>query len=399
MKKIVKNNENVVDVDVFSADSFSQRGLSKSPLTTEKRIENDCCIDYLKIRFDYVFDFDSPEFLSLLDCLVLKNACDEHVGVSGYEYTRVFGEDVFISWGGLYTKNDCGEFTTLLELKGHACRNFEIRGGDWFKLFDKILKLHGKCIRIDLPLDDYNHTIEITDVLQHVRDGLYVSPFRKRPKIVESNGLSITFGNNGGTRCLCIYDKKSERENADYEVLVDSWIRYESRFFHNVAQGVFLDVYNMLMNGDLGLYVQSVLKGMLELKEKTKYDSSDLDKVPTYSKWDDLVSSRDKLNIHPLNPIALTSVKKMNWEFRSTIGVSVEKDLCFMETDELDVFNGFSIMEHLDSINNQMIERVNNFRKAHNFRELNKSECINYIKQKYSEYKDGDDFVKGILSK
>lgn len=394
-------------------------GLSNTPVVNPFVLENNVCIDYLKVRFNQTFSFKDEGFKKLIDVLRCQiNKFDVHSPVDGYKNTVVYDANVFISWGGSFTALDDGTETTMLQLKGQACREFEIRGGNWIKLLETCLELHGVCRRIDNALDDFHNILSMEKIEQHVSKGCYVSSFRQKPEIRKSNGVTFTFGKNSN-RTLCIYDKKAERQNRDYQVMVNNWVRYESRFTGDNAQGVMIDVLASLklhkvhkavsgvysdkldfskdyVDGDYGDYAKGILFGLLDLKELNHKDKH-ISRLPSDSKWLDLVGTNNKIVVRSQAKVETISRKKMKWAYRSTIGVELEKELCLLNSEELDNFDGYCRYNHLDKVNNEMIARVNYFRRENNLTEISLDDAMNYLMNKYDSFSDGDEFIYNII--
>lgn len=383
----------------FCVRDVDNGGESKSPVIPPKTLDNNVCIDYLKVRFDGCFDKNDLKYKMLLTILGVKpDEFDGHIPVSGYKFTVVYDVNVFISWGGKYTALDDGTETTMLELKGQACREFEQRQGNWFNLLKYIADVGGVCKRIDIPLDDFNQFIKMPTILDKIYKGLYVTGFRAKPQIISSNGVTITFGaGSGSKKQLCIYDKKAEREFRNYNVMCDSWIRFESRFMDENAQPVMLDVMKSMKDGSFGDYVKRVLRGLLDLKEKNSDDFNHQGRNKTFIGWEKLTGDEDKIVVCRQSKIETIARKKMKWAYRSTFGVRIEEELCLLGTGELDNFEGKCFFDHFGDVNNRMVSRVNYFREEYGFEKITLGEARKYLWDKYSDFADGNKFVNGIL--
>ena len=115
--------------------------------------------------------------------------------------------------------------------------------------------------RIDCTCDDYSNLITIKELQDKLRNGFYTTSCRALKQSLNYGGVKteedkqedmineiITKGWTayvGGrtSRQLCIYDKKAERETAGNEVLVDTWLRYEARFYSQNATISFMNLY------------------------------------------------------------------------------------------------------------------------------------------------------------
>ena len=241
---IVPDTRNIID-DNFFAKNSCLGGLSNTPLSTPKNIENNVCIDYLKMRLNGTFSPELGIFKKLLHALkVSPEVYDKDKRISNYQKCWIFDANVYIYSGGDTTKNSEGFDTTIVELKGQACREFEGRGGDWIELFTTFMEYGASCKRIDIALDDFQNTCPINSLIYKINKHLYVSDWKKTPEIRFSNngGATITFGKYSN-KTLCIYNKAAERMEKGIDVFCNDWVRFESRFKDETGDGAFLNVY------------------------------------------------------------------------------------------------------------------------------------------------------------
>jgi hypothetical protein len=185
------------------------------------------------------------------------------------------GPGLSLWYGGTITKDCYGHATTVLEMKGEACRDFEerrffqeenaeqkdrdaiIRKG-WLDLLVEARRMEGQCTRVDLPTDDLSGTITTDLIKAKVQNREYTTKMRRLEVTDETDmnlfngaseslpgyasvldsklrGYSATFGSRDSMQ-LCIYDKAAERTVRGFVVDVKSWIRFEVRYYHKNAE-------------------------------------------------------------------------------------------------------------------------------------------------------------------
>lgn len=348
-------NTNFLSVDAL--ENVKLQGLSNTPVTSP----NNICIDYLKIRFQGRFDPLIESWYPLLNALEVNHAIyDSDLKTSCYEKTYLYDANVFIMTGGSFTKDIEGRETTILELKGQACREFEARNGIWIRLFEEIIKLNGKCIRIDLALDNFNSLISPGSIVDKVHKKLYVSDWKKSPEIIYSsnNGFSITFGKYSD-KTLCIYNKVAERTDRGYAVNQSDWIRYESRFKQECGDNAFSEVYCGMVDGTFDIVCKKLLRGLCDFKTGNKpvEDRKHLCRLSTWDKWEKLVDVEDRIVIRNQYKLETSILRKVNWIDRSASKSRLIMELFTTETfEELD---GHFVYKHIDKLRNSDIALLN----------------------------------------
>lgn len=336
-------------------------GLSNTPLDNSFSIENNVCIDYLKIRFNSLFSPLGKCWKKLIEALRCSpDVYDDDIKVTNYKKCYVFDANVFIYCGGDTTQNSEGEDTSILELKGQACREFEKRGGSWIDLFDEIIKLKGICKRVDLALDDFSNTINLKGMLNNkIRKGLYTSIRKSDPVIQESSngGLSITFG-KFADRTLCIYNKNAERKNKGFIIGDQNWVRYEARFKGDFGDEAFAHAYESLVNNELDITTKKLIKGMLEIKEGNYLkDEHNLMREKNWSDWDKLLDVNSRIKLKNQAKVEATISRKINWLNRSA---TKNRIICELLTkDEYSYIDGYFVFNHINKLKNRDIASLN----------------------------------------
>ncbi|MFA6755644.1 MAG: replication initiation factor domain-containing protein [Bacilli bacterium] len=393
-----------IGFDTESVDFSKLGGLSNTPLTKDLNVKYNVCIDYLKIRFNRSFSPTDNSFKKLLTFLKVDSTIyDDDLRVANYKFCYVFDANVFLYTCGLTTKNANGEDTTILELKGQACREFEARGGSWIDLFDEIKENNGMCKRIDVAFDDYGNTIPRAALLDKIYKGLYTCDWKDKPEIVfsKNDGFSITFGKYS-QKTLCIYNKVAERKDKGLAVTVNDWMRYECRFKSDVVDvtnnGVgdvaFNEVYCALVNNDLDRCAKKLLFGLIDIKEKNNYSRESLCKAPTWSIWKNFLNVDVRFKCHIQYKLETSIVRKVNWYSRSAmrnrilleaLNPSMYKDI-----------DGYFVYKTLNKIRNKDVASINYVFDSINLNHISKDELVTFLEEKYRKYSDGNSFIDYI---
>ena len=297
------------------------------------------CIDYFKFRFDINYAEKREKFRKLIYDILKANSFELGTdnGYNYYDKQLLIAPGTIILYGGMHTRNKAGSNTSLLEIKGHGCREFEnryyamhkdfgirtrqdiIREG-WILLFEECLAITGKCTRIDIPTDDFSGNITIDEIKEKIDKREYTTRIRSLEKnhthheeegeedeivktdklkgvnrIVDSklSGYSATFGKREHVQ-LCIYDKYAEQKKKGFIADADSWVRYEVRYYHENANLEMIELMNALKHKKEVNHIVGCLAGMFEFKEPSNYTSKNLYKAKTWSKWASFIGDVEK---------------------------------------------------------------------------------------------------------
>jgi|GEM_PF-4365338 Putative phage replication protein RstA len=387
----MKNNKlvNLVNAE----NSFSLGGLSNTPPNSYFSLTNSSCIDYLKVRFDEPFCSTEDifkEFLTLLR--VIPSEYTEGFGRIGYVHSVVYGENIYVLWGGETTKLIDGTETTIIELTGSACREFEENGGDWLKLFQYILEKNLVVKRIDIALDDYENHVSQETLLRKVRAEEFTSRFRSKPVITISNGLTITFGKQSSNFQLCIYDKKAERNSKGYELLCDlkSWTRYESRFMGDGTKEVVTQVYQALLEHsetcNLSLLSKVLLNGLFKLVVDGSVHDVNINHCKTYQAWLDLIGSENNL-VPKIEYLTETTIcEKTIWFARSVIPSLVQ--IYLADSENFDNLIGYLICCFVNDkkLTHKKVAAVNRSRDRFGYKRFTDTEATVLLKNKFGKF-------------
>lgn len=403
-KKIKK--ENIILNEPFNGEEIMLGGLSNTPLTTPLNIKSNVCIDYLKIRFNHTFWPDEKYFSKLLTLLgVSKDIFDTDRHVVNYERTYVFDANVYIYTGGLTTQSG-GNDTTILELKGQACREFEARNCSWIDLFDEIRNLRGTCKRIDVAYDDFGNRIPRNALLQRSYKKFYTSDWKKEPyyEISPDDGFSITYGKYS-QKTLCIYNKVAERKGKGYEVDRTDWMRYECRFKSEVidesGQGVgdiaFNEVYCALVDDSLDCCAKKLLLGLIEFKEFNNEDESHQYRAPIWDVWKNFCNVDERFKCHMQYKIETSIVKKVDWYQRSAMRNRIIIEL--LNPKKYKDIDGYFVYHFLNKLKNRDIASINYLFQTLNIPKVKLNDVRDFLEEKYRINADGNNFTDYITGK
>lgn len=359
---------------------------------TPLNLLNNVCIDYLTIRFNETFSTISELYIGLAEILGydVNKFTKNKKSFNNYKNTIVYGESMLISYGGENTKLVDGTATSILELTGDGCREFEGNGKyGWIDLLKYIIEYKGICKRIDLAYDDYNNTIPLIDLYRKISDREYITSFLAKPVIRTGRGFSATFGSQSGNKQLCIYDKKSEREVRKHiEINSDNWVRYESRFMKDLAEDVMLHTYDAMIQDSFGKYVTGLLNGLLTLKidRCKKYARRDLKNLKDYEPWVKLICPTYKIIPTRQDKIETTLQRKIQWLDTSTVLTELLMFIAF--PDEYESLKGNMFLSKRMKLNEEHISIVNKELKKRGIPEITLEEAISKIEERFGKFED-----------
>ncbi len=231
-----------------------------------------------------------------------------------YKYMFDLGPEMEL--GMIGPKSRDGIPTCSLHLKGKGCREYEARNPNksWKDFFEYMLVDNQmKPSRIDVSIDDYEgDTVTIPWLLEKLNKKQFTSCFKHKYHKIHGcveEGFSIEMGSRTSSAQLMIYDKLKEQQKRKKEVNQDYWVRYEMRFFHEKATKVALEILDSFRSnkddkdsdGICGflLYVNSLLLGVLDIKEDNNYDVAHQCDVATDPKWNEFLYSPNKWKVVP----------------------------------------------------------------------------------------------------
>lgn len=274
-------------------------------------------IDYFSFRFEQSYEDNRESFQHLLELLTYNSGeyfFSHEKGKNGYTDCLYIRPGINLYYGGEMTRDKYGHLTSYLEMKGEGCREYECvadykyRDKDlniddyWLELFKECLHIRGKCTRIDLPVDDCEGLIDIDTIKQKIANKEYTTRLKKieetlsydddsdnlrnngLPDIISTieskhRGYSVTLGNRSHIQ-LCIYNKKAEQQNKGRRIEFPSWVRYETRFYHDNAEDMFNKLYYELEDHNSSRFIIGCLASIFQLKANNKHEKVNRSRNP-----------------------------------------------------------------------------------------------------------------------
>lgn len=216
----------------------------------------------------------------------------------------------------------------LVNMSGQACRQYEefllkVAGWHWQSFLESILMKNAKITRIDLALDIFDSTSpSVRKIQDYVKRGQLST---KAHKFIEINsgrisdgkltGFTLYVGSN--PQILRIYDKKQERaDNADEEIFVERWIRWELELSDTKA----MQAVRLIVNGrPVSVVIKGILSAHYSFKsqKKGKIETHNKDRLPTMKWWVKFIGSVEKMPLR-IEREKTTMKKKKKWIEKST---------------------------------------------------------------------------------
>ena len=365
-----------------------------------------CCLDYLKLGINKDLFSENTLLTFLLKNLNLENASfDESNGNQYFDKRRVYDEDVWI-FAGFKQKDENGCDKSIVELKGQALRRLEVRGVDYFELFSFLIENGFYCLRIDTPVDDYSGYIKREEIESKVKRHCYQSRLVSKSVKVDyacssqatedeitidtrCHGWSCTIG-GVSSRQLCIYDKKAEREYRKQPYQGKFWMRYESRFFHDTAQMVFLDMYEAMKKGNdaVSALILGLMRGLIEFKSNKCLDvkkSKHVNRARIWSKWKSFVEENQPVFVANQGKVEGTITRRKNWFDKTVTNTCVKLICCGGLNFIRDISKYVNNEKHLRSVlTSKNLAEINNDLRGRGLSPLDFDDVRNVMKQFYN---------------
>ena len=361
------------------------------------------CIDYLKFTFPVGYGKDEDYFRELLKTLrVNMSFVEELRAMHGFTDVVRIAPGTNLAYGGTMTDRKTGESTTMLEMSGEGCRDFEDRyfsdrfmeddsidrketvRGAWIELIEACLRMGGECKRIDLPTDDFSGEITVEEIKQKVARHYYSTSLRalevtdskhkgelqdtKTIKDSKLSGYSATFGTRKSLQ-LCIYDKLSERLASGVDPKVDTWIRYEVRFYHERAQQEIHEILTALKEDKASQHIVGALAAIIDFKEPTSASDKHRSDAKAWSKWARLIKDGADFNGFAVAPRVMSVESNAAWLMKGGAKSFARVLLCLdgkgcAEVGSVLAFRGIGKFDKAD------LQVVNQMRRKFGFREF-----------------------------
>jgi phage replication initiation protein len=221
----------------------------------------------------------------VIDLLGLHSVSFTHIhGAKGYE-ERDYFDGININYGS----DDPDKFLWV-ELSGQGCRAFETYGnGDYETLFDWILNTDGVQItRLDIAFDDREGLLQLSNVVDGLRNYDYVSPFKKWEVSDDSDGgCTIYIGSKKSDFFFRIYDKAIERGYLDRSC--GPWVRIEAQLRHDRADA-------WLIGGHTPFDLIGLLSGYIRFIDPDRTDTNKR-RAQNAPWWNDFVATATKIKL------------------------------------------------------------------------------------------------------
>ena len=388
---------------MIHSDRGGAGGVSNTP--PKKYRARSTCVDYFTFRINHNYDKEKDLFNKLFKILhIYLYETKESKGRNNYSTTMSLAPGISLSYGGSLTRNKLGQETSVLELKGSGCREFEERyyalGPDfkskskedvvrdgWIKLFEECLALDGTCTRIDLPTDDFSGLITIDEIRTKLQRREYTTRMRKL-EVTNSNneeadedegfkepskldgintvrdakltGFSATFGNRRHVQ-LCIYDKKAEQLKKGLFKEIDSWIRYEVRYYHDNAELELPILLDALRNKNESKHIASCLAGIFEFKESNLLGDTNRSKNKVWKKWIDFIGDAGKKGSFSNSPKTMTIESNAAW-LAIDASASLGKLASCLEVSYSEILGAY-IARWIRKIDKEHLQAINQYRR------------------------------------
>ncbi|MEG2052922.1 MAG: replication initiation factor domain-containing protein [Bacilli bacterium] len=359
---------------------------------------NNVCIDYLRVRFDCPFSLNADDFDWFFDLFKInKLFFEECNGLLGYKYGYIYGENLMILTGGDATRNIIGSETTLFEIRGSGCRELELLGVDWLTFLKLIDEHNGISRRIDLAIDDYSNFITKWELFDKIKTKSYVTRLRKieyssdslHYTDVEQDIDNLSLGGKGlndkfilrfggsTSKQLCIYDKLVERTQVGgLDLNIDSWMRYEMRFFNENSIAFFLMLIEALSKNELSLIAMKLLASFITFKEDPVKDRNGY-KFDDWDKWSTFLSYVEKLKLKLQAKEESSMEKNQKW-LKKSVSKTLARFYINSDVEFQDLLLSL-VSFGSNKITSRDIARINNFRRKTNLEPLSDNDVKDII--------------------
>jgi DNA relaxase NicK len=378
------------DKSVADPTGTPARGMSNTP----RPASFNTCIDYLKVRFDWMYMDGDKEFAELFRILMIdEQQRTVKAGKNGYEVMFVYDEGLVLQFGGEHTRNALGQNTTLLELQGHACRLFEERvcksfpfetddqmeiiatRNAWQRLLDKLTDMNAHCTRIDLPTDDMTGIIPFEELRNKIAEKEFTSNMRafsiddQLPKSVDTArvrkskgaGYTATLGTRDTVQ-LCIYNKLAERMRHGGTLNVSFWIRYEVRYYHRNAERALAGLVHAYHENRENEFIVGCLSSCISFKEK-RGEGRNTFREEIWDKWLTFIADVKAQQISIRTHTTATVESNAQWIMKE--GSKILAVLCAIKRDKLQDVLYYLVRNGVDLLGPEELTKINNYCLAH----------------------------------
>jgi len=366
------------------------------------------CIDYLKFTFPVGFAEDPGFFDDLLNLMRIRfDFANGLRSMHGFSDVMRVAPGTNLMFGGTMTNRKSGESTTMLEMTGEGCRDFEDRYFSplfmanqsidrestiriaWAKLIELCLRMNGECKRVDLPTDDFSGRITVDEIKKKVARREYSTTLRalevtdqkkdgledvKTIRDSKLSGYSATFGTRKSLQ-LCIYDKLSERLAKGIDPDVDTWIRYEVRFYHDRASQEIHELLKALKEDNLSGHIVGCLAAIIDFKEPSEMNDHHRSDAKTWSKWFEFMKNGSEASLFANAPRIMTVESNASWLVKEG-AKSFVRILASLDGSDIASIGSALVLKALRKLTKADLQYINQYRKKLNYYEFSSLEDL-----------------------
>lgn len=303
----------------------------------------------------------------------------------------MYGNDEVDSNGCVLTADRYGRLTTMLEMSGGACRDFESRNGynlECWKDLDRVINdIEGKITKFDLAIDIYDSPLNIPQYLyEKYINGELVTPCKKSTYEHNPNrdnlagGATLYIGSKKSDFYCRIYDKKAENLAKGVKDFSFNHYRIEFSARHERAVNLYSDTFENWRSGTLLDFVKTLILKYIQPKESGPY-TSNIRTRKVDSRWYELFCGMRKnvtMAIKGSNDIEI----KANWFIRSCSRILamlyISMDSHFNVYLRQVFAYGFG---NLKDFSQKDLDLINDYRKSRSLSTFTASELAYIIKE------------------
>ena len=363
-------------------------------------------IDYFSFRFSETYEENRPTFERLLKLLTHKGDYEfaYSKGKNGYTDCLIIGPGISLYYGGDITIDKDGNHTSYLEMKGEGCREFEyiarVKNKEvniddcWRELFEACMYIDGKCTRIDLPVDDCEGLIDIDTIKDKIARREFTTRLKKieetssyedenldqmgnngLPDIVSTieskyKGYSVTLGNRSHIQ-LCIYNKKAEQNNKGRQIQFGSWVRYESRFYHDNANDIFHKLYWQLYEHNSSKFITGCLAAIFQLKADNRHEKINRSRNPIDPNYALLTSNKNGVAMFK-SPVNSSELDDNTFWFIKSASKTLLKIIATLNKMGIDSQEVITALVHktVNKVDESDLKTINQYLRQHQIQEF-----------------------------
>lgn len=176
------------------------------------------------------------------------------------------------------------------------------------------------------------------------------------------SGYSAAFGTRKSLQ-LCIYDKLAERMAAGIDPKVESWIRFEVRFYHDRAGQEIQELLKALKGKTESSHIVGCLSSIIDFKEESGMSERHRSKAETWSKWTDLTKSGTGSIGFAVAPRVMSIESNASWLVREG-GKSFLRILAALDGSDFATLGSALGLKAVNKLTKADLQNVNQYRKS-----------------------------------